>query len=60
MNQISIMLIDDNPGFLRATTQFLEAQKDMTVIGAVEGGAEAVADAMKPEAKRLLAPNVGP
>lgn len=42
MEPISIMLIDDNPGFLRATTQFLEAQKDMTVIGAVEGGAEAL------------------
>jgi CheY-like chemotaxis protein len=51
MNQISIMLIDDNPGFLRATTQFLEAQKDMTVIGAVEGGAEALekAQQLKPQ-----------
>jgi CheY-like chemotaxis protein len=36
------MLIDDNAGFLRATTQFLEAQKDMTVIGTAEGGAEAL------------------
>ena len=42
MEPISVMLIDDNAGFLRATTQFLEAQKDMTVIGTAEGGAEAL------------------
>jgi len=42
MEPISVMLIDDNAGFLRATTQFLEAQKDMTVVGTAEGGAEAL------------------
>ncbi|MBN1976082.1 MAG: response regulator [Anaerolineae bacterium] len=42
MESISVMLIDDNTGFLRATTQFLEAQKDITVVGTAESGAEAL------------------
>jgi CheY-like chemotaxis protein len=42
MEPISVMLIDDNAGFLRATTQFLEAQKDITVVGTAESGAEAL------------------
>jgi len=42
MDRISIMLIDDNPVFLRATTQFLEVHDDVVVIGAADRGDEAL------------------
>lgn len=42
MKSISIMLVDDNPIFLRAAVQFLEAQDDINVVGTAEGGEEAL------------------
>jgi DNA-binding response OmpR family regulator len=36
------MLVDDNPVFLRATTQFLEAHDDVVVVGTAGGGSEAL------------------
>jgi two-component system nitrate/nitrite response regulator NarL len=54
MEPISVMLIDDNPGFLRATTQFLEVQKDMTVVGTAEGGLEALEKAQKLQPQVIL------
>jgi CheY-like chemotaxis protein len=54
MEPISVMLIDDNPGFLRATTQFLEVQKDMTVVGTAEGALEALEKAQKLQPQVVL------
>jgi DNA-binding NarL/FixJ family response regulator len=42
MEPISVMLVDDNPVFLRATTQFLEAHDDVVVIGTASRGDEAL------------------
>jgi DNA-binding response OmpR family regulator len=42
MEPISIMLVDDNPVFLRATTQFLGAHDDVVVIGTATRGDEAL------------------
>jgi len=38
MAPISVMLIDDNATFLRATTQFLEASADIEVVAAADQG----------------------
>jgi DNA-binding response OmpR family regulator len=43
MEPISVLLIDDNPTFLRATTQFLEAHDDMSVVGTALQGEMALA-----------------
>jgi len=43
MKPISVLLVDDNPTFLRATTQFLNAHDDITVVGVARGGEEALA-----------------
>lgn len=45
MKPISVLLIDDNPTFLRATTQFLEAHEDVTVVGSFGKGQDALAQA---------------
>jgi DNA-binding NarL/FixJ family response regulator len=45
MNPISVMLVDDSLFFLKFATQFLRAQEDLTVVGAVEGGQEALVHA---------------
>ena len=45
MNPISVMLVDDSLFFLNVATQFLQAQDDLTVVGATEGGQEALARA---------------
>lgn len=42
MGSIRVMLVDDNPVFVRATTQFLEAHEDMAVVGTARGGDEAL------------------
>jgi CheY-like chemotaxis protein len=39
---ISVMLVDDNPVFLRATSQFLEAHDDVVVVGTANGGDKAL------------------
>jgi len=43
MDTISVMLIDDNPVFLRATAQFLEAHDDVAVVGTADRGDKALA-----------------
>ena len=43
MKPISVMLIDDNPTFLRIVERFLKKQETIKVISAVEGGDEALA-----------------
>jgi CheY-like chemotaxis protein len=42
MKPISVMLVDDSPLFLNAATEFLMAQKDVVVVGAADGGQEAL------------------
>ncbi len=37
MESISVMLIDDNPVFLRVAAQFLEAHDGITVVGTIDG-----------------------
>ena len=42
MNPISVLLVDDNLTFLRIATRFLDAHDDVTVVGAVCEGEEAL------------------
>jgi len=43
MKPISVLLVDDNPSFLRIATRFLEQHDDIVVVGAADGGEEALA-----------------
>ncbi len=43
MKPISVLLVDDNPAFLRLTTRFLQEYDDVAVVGAAGGGEEALA-----------------
>ena len=43
MKPISVLLVDDNPGFLRIATRFLQEHDDVVVVGAAGGGEEALA-----------------
>jgi len=43
MDPISVLLVDDNPTFLRIATHFLQSQEDVVVVGTASGGEEAVA-----------------
>jgi DNA-binding NarL/FixJ family response regulator len=43
MKPISVLLVDDNPSFLRIATRFLEQHDDVVVVGAAGGGEEALA-----------------
>ena len=43
MKPISVLLVDDNPIFLRIVTRFLQEHDDVVVIGAAGGGEEALA-----------------
>jgi DNA-binding NarL/FixJ family response regulator len=43
MNPISILLVDDNPSFLRIATRFLQEHDDVMVVGTAGGGEEALA-----------------
>jgi DNA-binding NarL/FixJ family response regulator len=43
MKPISVLLVDDNPSFLRIATRFLEQHEDVVVVGAAGGGEEALA-----------------
>ena len=52
MNPISVLLVDDNPTFLRIVTRFLQEHDDVVVVGAVGGSEEALAQA------RALQPQV--
>lgn len=51
MTPISVMLVDDNPTFLRAASQFLGAHDGVTVVGTANGGEEALekAQALRPQ-----------
>jgi DNA-binding NarL/FixJ family response regulator len=42
MKPISVLIVDDNPAFLRIVTRFLEEHDDVVVIGAAGGGEEAL------------------
>jgi two-component system response regulator DesR len=43
MEPISVLLIDDNPTFLRIVERFLKQEEEINVVGAVEGGEDALA-----------------
>lgn len=43
MKPISVLLVDDNPVFLRIATRFLQEHEDVVVVGAAGGGEEALA-----------------
>ena len=43
MKPISVLLVDDNPAFLRIATRFLQQHDDVAVVGAAGGGEEALA-----------------
>jgi len=47
MKPISVMLVDDNPIFLKAATQFLEAHESVVVVGTADGGEEALKKAQE-------------
>lgn len=44
---ISVLLIDDNPTFLRIITRYLEDRDDLKVVGIARGGEEGLAQARK-------------
>jgi two-component system response regulator NreC len=46
MNPISVLLVDNNPRFLRVVKRFLEAHDDVVVIGIVREGDEILAQAL--------------
>ena len=43
MKPISVLLVDDNPTFLRIVGRFLQGEDSVTVVGTAEGGDEALA-----------------
>jgi DNA-binding NarL/FixJ family response regulator len=43
MKPISVLLVDDNPAFLRIATRFLQQHGDIAVVSAAGGGQEALA-----------------
>lgn len=43
MKPISVLLVDDNPVFLRIAARFLQQHDDIVVVGAAGGGQEALA-----------------
>jgi len=51
---ISVMLIDDNPVFIRAAAQFLEAHDEVQVIGKAGDGEEALGQVMELQPQAVL------
>ena len=51
MPQITVLLVDDNPTFLRIASRFLERQNEVVVAGTAGGGEEALlqARALRPQ-----------
>ncbi len=45
MEPISVLLVDDNPTFLRVATRFLQAHEGVNVVGTANGGQEALVKA---------------
>ncbi|MBI4013344.1 MAG: response regulator transcription factor [Candidatus Rokubacteria bacterium] len=43
MADIRLLLVDDNPTFLRLATRFLEAQDEIRVVGSLRSGTDALA-----------------
>jgi len=43
MKPISVLVVDDNPTFLRIVTRFLQEHEEIKVVGSVNGGEEALA-----------------
>lgn len=54
MKTISVLLVDDNPAFLRIVTRFLEEHDDIVVVGVASGGEEALALAQELEPDVVL------
>lgn len=54
MTSISVMLVDDNPTFLRVTAQFLEAHAGVNVVGTASDGEEALAKAQALQPQVIL------
>lgn len=46
MKLISVLLVDDNPNFLRIAQRFLQTQDDLMVVGVARGGRQAVVQAV--------------
>jgi two-component system nitrate/nitrite response regulator NarL len=44
MDAISVLLVDDNPTFLRIATHFLQEHDEIVVVGVARGGEEALAN----------------
>lgn len=51
---ISVLLVDDNPTFLRVTTRYLQQQEDMIVVGVAPSGEKGLAEAIKLQPKIVL------
>ena len=51
MNPISVLLVDDNPSFLRIVMRFLQGYEDVVVVGAASEGQKVLAQAqdLKPD-----------
>lgn len=51
MEPISVLLVDDNPTFLRIVERYLKKQDAVKVVGTVEGGEEALVEVhrLKPD-----------
>ena len=56
MGSISVLLVDDNPTFLRILTRFLQEQSqgDIVVVGSVVGGRDAMAQAQALQPQVIL------
>ena len=52
--QIHVLLVDDNEAFRRAATDFLQRQHELTVVGAIGGGEEALAQAQELQPQVIL------
>jgi DNA-binding NarL/FixJ family response regulator len=60
MHPVSVMLVDDNPIFLRAATRFLEARGGVDVVGTARGGAVALEQAQELRPQVILVDLVMP
>jgi two-component system NarL family response regulator len=51
---ISVLLVDNNPIFLRAASRFLETHPEVVVVGTAAGGEEALARAQELQPQAVL------
>lgn len=51
---ITVLLVDDNPTFLRIASRYLEEPNDITVVGLANGGLEGLAKAKELEPMVIL------